>query len=227
MASQTRIAQVLYLQGQGGDVAGSDLDGKVRIKLLDGKSTTKVVPASHVEAIGGKLWIPRWLASQKANGRQLAGPFRLPEPVEAGLFAIERELELQVKLLEEAARPLIKFWIDAAPERAALEEQEMQERQAEQARRQLLADKASRLEMAKKKKSIERIHALPIHAKNAKVQGRDWVRKNGNFKSVGWELENATVRVSGKRAYIFLHGQDQPEFWKPLNTIQIIRSQAQ
>ena len=53
----------------GGDVKGSDLAGKIKIRLDDGRSITRIVPASQVEALDGKLWIPRWLAIEKADGK--------------------------------------------------------------------------------------------------------------------------------------------------------------
>lgn len=214
--------------GSGGDVACSDLAGRVKIKLLDGRTTTKVVPASQVESIDGKFWIPRWLALKKANNQELAGPFRLPDTIEAGLCGLEKELEVQAKLLAETAGAFLEKWIEAAPARAVLEEQRLQERQAASARERALAEEASRLSMAKKlaqkHKALERIKALPVYAENVKVQGKDWSRENGNFESFEWEFESATVHVSGTRAYIFLPGQAEPEFWKPLNSITIVGS---
>lgn len=224
-------SRALVKVSSGGDVAGSNLTGKVKIKLADGRTTTQVVPASQVEAIDGALWIPKWLAWDRAKGRgSLAGPFRLPEPMEAALAAIEHEFERQVKLLQEIAIPLLEKWNTEAPARAAKEAQEKEQQLAEYAQSRALAEQERRMEkereQVKQQKALKRILALPIHAENVVVTARDWIRVKGSFCKQEWEVQDATVRVSGKRAYIFAPGKEEPVCWKPLNTIEIVRSQA-
>lgn len=215
----------------GGDVPGSNLAGKVKIMLSDGRTTTKVVPASQVEAINGELWIPRWLAAEKTKGMgSLAGPFCLPEAIEAGLASIEREFEHQIKLLQEIADPWLEKWISEAPARALKNAQEKEQQLAAAARATELAEQVRRIEkekqQAKKEKNLKRLHALPIRAQNVTVKGRDWLRAKGNFFAQEWEILDATVRVSGKRAYIFVAGSYEPVCWKPLQTIEIIQNHA-
>lgn len=206
----------------GGDVQKSDLAGRVKIKLVDGTTKTRVVPASQVEAQDGKLWIPRWLAIEKTDSKNFAGAVRLPELAEVGLRKIEENLDLQIQLLTKAAEPFQAAERIEAPLRAVRQEQErlQQERKrvAEQAERIKLIEKAG----AQKAKRAAQILALPIYAENVTVKGRDWETKKGNFVVTEWEIEKATVRVSGTRAYIFEEGKTP--FWKPLDKITIVAS---
>ena len=72
----------------------------------------------------------------------------------------------------------------------------------------------------------EKFMALPVHAINATIKGNDWSRKSGQAIKTPWIRENATVRLSGTRAYIFTNGQPLPDFHKPLKTIQIIHTDS-
>lgn len=203
----------------GGDVPNSNLAGRVKVKLGDGTTKTRTIPASQVEAHDGKLWIPRWLAVEKTGAKAFAGAVRLPERAEIRLRAIEDELELQLKVLIEAARPLQDAERQAAPLRQAryeLERKQAAEAQVEEQRqRERLALKSA----IQKEKSEKRISNLPVHAEDVIVKGRDWTQKKGRLVATDWVITRATVRVSGGRAYIF-EGGKKP-FWKPLDKITI------
>lgn len=217
MKSYRALIQV----NSGGDVAGSHLAGKVKIKLADGSITTRVVPASQVEALEGKLWIPRWLAIDKTKTREFLSKIRLPEAIEMALSRIERELECQVKLLKEAVLPFQDAERREAPLRAARREAERTERKAQIKREDEARARTAEKLLAEGERAAKRIRELPALTKNVTVTGRDWVKNRGEIKVVEWEIKNATVRTSGTRAYIFAHDEDKAKFWKPVKTITI------
>jgi hypothetical protein len=206
----------------GGDVKGSDLAGKVKIKLVDGSLITRTVPASQVEAIDGHLWIPRWLAIKKADGKGFTGETRLPFVLESAIARIDAELARQVELLKELALPLQDAERIDAPLRAKRAEEEKEAarikkeiEKVEFIKRRAKQDKADA-------KATERLANLPIHAQGVTVKGKDWEKYRGNLRSKEWAIEHATVRLSGTRAYIFEDELAQkPMFWKPLHTLEI------
>lgn len=206
----------------GGDVAGSDLAGKVKIKRADGTSTTRTVPASQVEAADGRLWIPRWLAIEKA-GENLAGEARLPDVLEVAISRLEKELALQVAVMEEAMKPLQEAECIEAPLRAARAERERVEEAARRERER--AEEAARRERAEAEaaKRSQRIRELPIHAQGVTLRIRDWVKHKGRFVPEDWDIENATVRVSGQRAYIFEGDAEEPLCKKSVRNISIVQ----
>jgi hypothetical protein len=206
----------------GGDVKGSDLAGKIKIRLDDGRSITRIVPASQVEALDGKLWIPRWLAIEKADGKAFLGETRLPFVLESAIARIDAELARQVALLQQQVLPLQAAERINAPIRA---QQAIKDAETAKIQNEL---KAQALEKQQKKQQIAdakaqaRIASLPIHAQNVTVKGRDYETRRGQLFSKEWELENVTVRVSGTRAYIFEdENAVKPMFWKPLDKLKI------
>lgn len=206
----------------GGDVKGSDLAGKIKIKLDDGRFITRTVPASQVEALDGKLWIPRWLAIEKADGKAFTGETRLPFVLEVAIARIEAELARQVVLLQEQALPLQEAERVNAPVRAqqAIKDAEAAKIQSE-LKAQALAKQQKKQQIADAKAQA-RIASLPIHAQNVTVRGRDYETRRGQLFSNEWELENVTVRVSGARAYVFKdENAAKPLFWKPLEKLNI------
>lgn len=217
-----RSHRALVRVNSGGDVKGSDLAGKVKIKLVDGSFITRTVPASQVEAIDGHLWIPRWLAIEKAEGRAFIGETRLPFVLESAIARINVELARQVALLEEQALPLQEAERINAPLRA---QRALEEKEAARIKKELEEVGLKKREAKQIKadaKAAERLANLPIHAQGVTVKGKDWEKNRDNFYVKEWTIENATVRTSGTRAYIF---EDEhalkPMFWKPMHTLEI------
>jgi len=204
----------------------SPLAGKVKIKLANGRETTKTVPASQVEEIEGRLFIPFWLAKEKASPGSLHGDRRLPIAVEAALSKLQNDLELHISRLKDAALPLQEAERLEAPRRAQRVAEEWAEISALAKQRAMEEARAKeKFEEVAKKRALmatAKICALPIYAENATVKGRDWIKKAGQFSAEEWLIERATVRVSGTRAYIFTNGSTKPGFFKPLHTIEII-----
>jgi hypothetical protein len=206
----------------GGDVKGSDLAGKIKIKLDDGCSITRTVPASQVEALDGKLWIPRWLAIEKADGKAFTGETRLPFVLEGAIARIEAELARQVALLQEQSLPLQEAERINAPIRA---QQAIQAKEAAKIQNELEAQasaKRQKKQQIAEAKAQARIASLPIHAQGVTVRGINYETWRGQLIAKEWELENVTVRVSGTRAYVFEdENAVKPLFWKPLEKLSI------
>lgn len=206
----------------GGDVKGSDLAGKVKIKLVDGNFITRTVPASQVEAIDGQLWIPRWLAIQKADGKSFTGETRLPFVLESAIVRMDAELARQIELLKELAQPLQESERIDAPLRAKRAEEAKEAARIKKELEEVELNKRRAKQEKADAKAAERIANLPIHALDVTVKGKDWEKYKGNFYTKEWTVEHATVRLSGTRAYIFDDEHAlKPLFWKPLHTLEI------
>jgi hypothetical protein len=212
----------------GGDVAGSILAGKVKIKLTNETFITRTVPASQVEAIDGKLWLPKWLVLEKTReilehtGCSFTGERCIPSVLEEGILKMESELIKQVALLTEKAKQFQAIERIEAPLRAkhaleALEAQRIKKVFEQEDLKKRLARKVNA-----DAKAALRLSNLPIHAQGVNVRGKDWETKKGRMYSTDWEIKGATVRVAGTRAYIFQdENAKEPRFWKPLHTLQI------
>ena len=102
----------------------SPLAGKIKLTRADGSTTTKTVPASCVEVINGRLYIPFWQAKEKAGTTEFKGDRRLPPVVEAALSKFEIKFELSIIRLNEIAAPLQSLERIEAPRRALRIEEE-------------------------------------------------------------------------------------------------------
>lgn len=198
----------------------SPLAGKVKIRLAGGKDVVRLVPVSQVHEVGGKLYIPLWLANEKAMGALAKEERLLPDELARALSNLEREFELRLAQMCAEAAPYQEAERIEAPKRAARREAERVEH-LEAARVEALAAKEKAAErekqqMQKEKKKTEKLRSLPIHAANVTVRGQDWSRRGGQYIKEEWIIEDATIKISGTRAYIFKQNEDQPLFFKPL-----------
>lgn len=218
-AELLRSYSALIQVGSGGDVAHSDLAGRVKIKLTDGSVKTRTVPASQVEGRGKKLFIPRWLAIEKTGQQAFLGEVCLPELAEVGVTSLEYELSRQLAVFCDAAKPYQDAERKAAPLREAQRQKEREERELlrvqAMAKQKQLAQQIASQQAA----SAERVANLPLLAANVTVHGKDWTKKHGRLIPTDWIIDSADVRVSGKRAYIFRDGKEL--FWKPVDKITI------
>lgn len=202
---------LIPVTAKGGKSADGPLGaGQVYITLGDGKKVLRWVPASQVEGIDGGLYIPYWLAREKTKQTTFLGERRLPEALAAALDKLQGDFERHVLMLHAAAEPYQDAERREQPLRAvrAAEDAAQSERQREEYRRL-------------REKQTARLAGLPVHAANVRVEGADWSRRKGQVLRTPWAIDNATVRTSGTRAYIFRAGESRPAFWKPLNCISV------
>ncbi len=184
-----------------------------------------------MEDIDGQLFIPLWLAIEKARTNKFKGSRRLTPAVEAALSKLERDLGLCILRLQEVARPLQEAERIDAP----IRHKRMEEEQAQRIAMAKIEAEATRQRVAKHNQEVEEKEAkrsaalltLPVLASNVTVRGHDWEKRAGIFYKKAWELHGATVRTSGSRAYIFLSDPTKPDFWKPLNCIKIVEADQQ
>lgn len=203
-----------------GPVVGSALARKVKIKLADGRVLTRTVPNSQVAQLDKKLWIPRWLAIEKAGNEEFLGESRLPESLTIAFDQMKEEFERQVLLLSAAARPFQEAERLEAPLREARQKAELVaaqqkaalQREVEIAKEQ---ERQRRLSESKAKRdaTVEAIHGATV----------TWFINVGSLKKprfVFLSEENCTVRMRGSFVYITL--PDGEELRRQPQTVEVV-----
>lgn len=188
---------------------------------LPARDRTLTVPRSQLREVDGQLYAPVWLLRSTIKKRLEFWP-ALPAGQWPEAEAAWREtFEPLIPLVDEwaAGEAMKKLWL--ADRR---KKREAEDAAREAARQAKLAAAREAEEAAKARRAVkhaERLTTLPTIRTKA-VRWREWV-KTGNYKNrsgyyVEVEHENATLRISGRRAYVLL--EDGEEIIKSVGSIQ-------